>query len=371
MRLSDLADVIFSTWKHNPTQSIFVMGPPGIGKTSVAAAVVDRIRKYNTDNNVQGPVVCHIKDLSSSLPEDLNGLPKTDGEVMRFVPDTWLAECCNPEASGILILDDLPAATASIQVAARQLVLDKRIHEHRLSSKVIVVVTGNRREDASAAKTLPAHFRNSVLTLEAEANLADWTSWMRSKDADRSVTDFLAFRPQHFSRLPVNADQRGVFATPRTWKMLSDLMPVALETKKLFEISAGLVGEGVSAEFVAFKDMSAARPDPKAVLDAPYKPYPSNHDIWSNRPDLMVAVLSGISYYAGKAKKTKDFVPVDAYVKAVAYLCSRSTEYFEFAFQAFRDSGGREMAFLTAAQQLSTTDSRVAQLKAKLREVFA
>jgi len=143
------------------------------------------------------------------------------------------------------------------------------------------------------------------------------------------------------------------------------------ETNKLFEISAGLVGEGVSAEFVAFKEMSDALPDPRAVLEDPYGHYPKDHAIWSNRPDLMVAVLSGISYYAGKTKKTKDFVPVDAYVKAVAYLCSRSTEYFEFAFQAFRDSGGREMNFFAAAQQFSATDTYVAQLKTKLREVFA
>ena len=64
------------------------------------------------------------RGLSSMLPEDLMGLPKTDGPVTRYIPQSWMVPLCEEGAYGVLVLDDREFTAFCVDVLGSQYGLD-------------------------------------------------------------------------------------------------------------------------------------------------------------------------------------------------------------------------------------------------------
>jgi hypothetical protein len=272
--------------------------------------------------------VCEVRDLSSCLPEDLGGLPYRDGEVTRYAPQAWMDRLCAPGAYGVLVLDDLPAASTAVQVASRQISLEHRVHDAVIAPGVMVIVTGNRREDKSAAATLPAHFRNSVLLLTVDADFRGWARWYAEQGLDPLIPRFLTFRTGHFSQLPKDADGQGAFATPRSWTSFARLLPVARATDTVWEVAAGLVGEGVATEFVAFQRVAEELVSAEEVLDDPKGALPDPAAVLGS-PDRMIAMVCALADTTiARARGTRDNRHHERYLRALAWVTEKGGREF-------------------------------------------
>ena len=95
---------------------VMLWGPPGVGKSSIVRELAAR----------EGIGFIDIR-LSQREPVDLRGLPVPDRE--RGVVDWLLAGEWprDPDSRGILLFDELTAADRSLQVAAYELILDRRL----------------------------------------------------------------------------------------------------------------------------------------------------------------------------------------------------------------------------------------------------
>ena len=347
------SDFLFSCWKERTPGtapvSVFLLGPPGIGKSTIAADVVARMKAAGRED-----AQFHLLDLTSRLPEDIGGLPFRDGPVTRYAPLPWVLDIAKPGACGVILFDDLPAAPGAIATAVRQVVLDRRVHDHILSPDVLIIVTGNRQEDLSGASTLPAHFRNSVCIVEVHPDLDKWTRWFLDAGGDPTIPSFLRSRPANFSTLPKAADTRGRFATPRSWTLLSQTLRPARAAGCVQEAIAGLVGEGVGAEFKAFLDVVQHLPDVEAVLRDPRAAVPSPTTTLA-LPDQRLALTTALGFHVAKAVRTRagllshretpgrDEVTIElmcSFYRALRWVAGDALEYAASALVAYGVAGG-------------------------------
>ena len=146
-------------------QSMLMSGPPGIGKTALAEEV----------GALMGPdAIIEVRDLCSHLPEDLLGLPWREGQATFYAPPTWLWRLSQPGVVGVLVLDDLGAASPAVQTAAFKLVLQRQSGDCTLAPGVKIIATTNRKEDKSGATTLPAALRNRCCIVELDVDPDEW-----------------------------------------------------------------------------------------------------------------------------------------------------------------------------------------------------
>jgi len=361
MKMLQMAELLYELYANGDRTPVTLLGPPGIGKTSVgrllAQIMTDRMESRRGE-----PALCVPLDLSSKLPEDIGGLPYRDTTgrvpVTKYAVVEEVSLLCEPGAYGVLILDDLPAATPAVQVAIRQLVLERRINQWNLSDGIIILVTGNRREDKASASTLPAHFRNSVCLMQVEPELEEWCKWYgKQPNLARIVPSFLRYRPTHLSKLPKDADKMGAFATPRTWAKLGGMWDTAHGMGFGLETAMGLVGEGPAMEFMAYVNVKSQLVDPETVLKDPVKAMP-NPAQELHSPDRAYAMITGLAEVAAQWNKDSRKGAGLAFIKAVGHCCVGNEEYLSVAINTFVAEGGQLNA-LTGCIRANRTDPHV------------
>jgi len=237
---------------------VFIWAPPGVGKS-------DLIQEIGREQNRK---VIDIRLLLLE-PTDLKGIPYYDSHAksMRWAKPSELPgnEIESPDLQdAILFLDELNAAPQSVQAAAYQLMLNKRIGEYVLPEKVSIVCAGNRETDRGVTFRMPSPLANRLIHLEMTTKFDDWQQWAIQNKIHPDVIGFLSHHKQHlFNFDPKTSDK--AFATPRSWSFVSDLI-ADVDDSLITTLVAGTVGEGIAIEFAQHCRISAKMPKPDDIL---------------------------------------------------------------------------------------------------------
>jgi len=303
----------------NELPSLFLVGPPGVGKTSMMHQVTQE----------KGVGFRHSQ-LTINEPSDLKGIPFPDGsgDTLKWLHDGYLPLSVNgnrpdlPER-GIWLLDDLTTAPPLVQASAYQAVIwPHQVGTAKLLPGWIVAGAGNREADQALVKKMPTPLANRFTHIHMDwelenmqENLDDWTTWATGAGVEPMVVSFLnspaATQSDHHLLFHFDPKHsQNAFPTPRSWESVSRWKRAGLPRHIEQEAIEGTVGRGAATALWTFEALFSQLPDPMEILER------GNFDGTPTRRDLQYAlacslaqVASGVAHYENAIQWAEKVTP--------------------------------------------------------------
>ena len=308
---------------------VFLWGAPGVGKSDVVKQIAE-------DHKLE------LRDVRLSLldPIDLKGFPTIDTvkKQMSWLPADFLPK----KGKGLLFLDEMNSAPQSVQAAAYQLVLNRKIGEYKLPDGWSVVAAGNRTSDRSVVHAMPAALANRFVHLDFEINVDDWNYWAMENGIHTDLRAFMRFRPNLLHSFDSASNPRA-FPSPRSWTFVNDIYKDNHSADDEYELVKGTVGEGAAAEFSGFVREIKDLPDvDQALLDPDGTKIPSS-------PAAMYAMVTALDAKAtttnlARIMKYIERMPVEFQVVFVRSAIRRDSKLT--GTKAYMDWGLRNQSVL-------------------------
>jgi hypothetical protein len=292
--LEKLLNLQLDSIKANPASSkelppLMVWGAPGLGKSTI-------IRTIAEDRGIEFIDV----RLAQREPVDIRGLPvPTENGVKWLVASEWPRD---PNSKGIILFDELTAADRSLQVAAYEFILDRRLGElYKVPDGWYICAAGNRTEDRAVSTTMSSALANRFMHVELQANAEDWLLWAQTSNIQPSVTGFISYRPPMLFNQDDENLERG-WPSPRSWERVSRMIDICGNDDNLLrKIVYGLVGNKAGVEFMEFyklnckfDDVLKMMTDPKAKIKIP------------EESDRKYALCAAMTYLIWRGKTPED-----------------------------------------------------------------
>lgn len=290
---------------------VFLWGPPGIGKSDIVHQIGELID-------------AHVIDVRLSLwePTDIKGIPYFDSNTSKMVwaPPVELpdAETAAKYKNIILFLDEMNSAAPSVQAAAYQLILNRKVGTYHLPDNVLIVAAGNREADKGVTYRMPAPLANRFVHLEMTHNFDDWFQWAVNNKVHKDVVGYLTFAKKDLYDFDPKSPSRS-FATPRSWSFVSELLEDNINQETLTDLVSGAIGEGLAMKFMAHRKVASAMPDPTAILEGKVK------ELKTKEISAMYSLTVSLCYELKESANKKD----KAFDKKVHYFLRFAMDNFD------------------------------------------
>ena len=289
---------------------IMVWGAPGVGKSTAVRELTKEL----------GIGFIDVR-LAQREPVDMRGLPVPDeaeNSVKWLVSGEWPRD---PASRGVIMFDELTAADKTLQVAAYEFILDRRLGNlYKVPDTWYIMAAGNRIEDRAVSCAMSSALANRFLHVEVTAEAHSFLEWAKENNLHPAVTGFIKFRPELlFSQTDENL-QRG-WPSPRSWERVSTMLKIAEKNKRKSSLKytiPGLIGQGAAAEFMAFYKNVHYMSDTVDIAEC----LESGRTIpLPQKADLLHACCGAVAYHVKSAKDAKSFpVIAENFLKFVQTL---------------------------------------------------
>jgi hypothetical protein len=243
---------------------LFLWGPPGIGKSELIESITNEL----------GGCMIDLR-LGQMEPTDIRGIPfyNKDSGKMDWAPPVEMPdeELASQYPVVVLFLDEMNSAPASVQSAAYQLILNRRIGKYHLPKNVVMVAAGNRESDKGVTFRMPTPLANRFVHQEMRVDFPSWQEWAVEKKINKDVVGYLSFAKQDLYDFDAKSSSRA-FATPRSWTFVSELLDDdSLDEDTAMNLIAGTIGEGLAVKFMAHRKIASKMPNPADILKGKVK----------------------------------------------------------------------------------------------------
>ena len=267
-------------------KALMIWSSPGVGKSDI-------IKQMAKDHDAQ------LVDVRLSMWDsvDVRGLPSATKGVTTWNPPAVLPfegnKDFDPNRPIFLFLDELLQALPAVQAVAFQLVLDRKVGEHKLMPNVRVFAASNRQSDRAGANRMATPLANRMSHVELIPHLDSWCQWAFTNDKNPLPIAFLRLKPDLLNTFdPTKGDV--AFATPRSWATACDIVSQKLEPSIRYALLAGTIGEGVATELEAFMRAWERVPNIDTILMSP-----ATADV-PKEPDVLYSVAAALAARAEK-----------------------------------------------------------------------
>ena len=269
MTIKEFGECLEFNIEHNIKHAILGLGAPGVGKSQL-------IRQIGKKH---GYKVIDVR-LAQMSEVEIGGLIYPNESKTKTV---WLSPEILPDVERdgektILLLDEITSCTKRVQVAAYQLILDRRVGQYQLPEGCFVVALGNREDDEGVYIQLAAPLADR---LEIHYIEPDFNSWLNDYaipfGVHSYVVNYLRFKPTALHN-QIPGEEAMVFATPRSWDRVSEILKYDSDVNNpvIANKIIGNIGLKEGAQFVEYCKKHASLVTPEEYVmgtkGAPTKP---------------------------------------------------------------------------------------------------
>ena len=229
---------------------VFLMGPPGIGKT----AVMEQIAQELGVGLVSYSMSHHTRQSTLGLPfivkKNYGGKEYSVSEytmseiiasVYDMIEDTGLKE-------GILFLDEINCVSETLAPAILQFLQYKVFGRHQVPYGWIVVTAGNPPEYNNSVREFDIVTWDRLKRIDIEPDYDAWKEYAVNAGVHPAITTYLDIKKGDFYKIESTLDGK-TFATARGWTDLSATMRIY--ERRGFPITEGLVGQYIQNKQIA------------------------------------------------------------------------------------------------------------------------
>jgi len=269
MTIKEFGECLEFNIEHNIKHAILGLGAPGVGKSQL-------IRQIGKKH---GYKVIDVR-LAQMSEVEIGGLIYPNESRTKTV---WLSPEILPDVERdgektILLLDEITSCTKRVQVAAYQLILDRRVGQYQLPEGCFVVALGNREDDEGVYIQLAAPLADRF---EIHYIEPDFNSWLNDYaipfGVHSYVVNYLRFKPTALHN-QIPGEEAMVFATPRSWDRVSEILKYDSDVNNpvIANKIIGNIGLKEGAQFVEYCKKHASLVTPEEYVmgtkGAPTKP---------------------------------------------------------------------------------------------------
>lgn len=238
---------------------IFMIGPPGVGKT----AVMEQVAAELGVGLVSYSMTHHTRQSALGLPyittREFGGekyqvseytMSEIIGSVYRLMEETGVRE-------GILFLDEINCVSETLAPCMLQFLQYKVFGQHRVPAGWIVVTAGNPPEYNKSVRDFDIVTWDRLKRIDVEPNYEVWKAYAEKKGVHPAVTTYLAARRKDFYKVESAADGKR-FVTARGWDDLSEMMRLCEENG--LAVNEKLIGQylqepKIAKDFAIYYDL--------------------------------------------------------------------------------------------------------------------
>lgn len=245
MNLREFKECVAFNIEHGIRHAILGLGAPGVGKSQV-------IRQIGAEF---GYKVIDLR-LAQMSEVEIGGLiyPNEDRTKTRWLSPEVLPDEERDGKKTILLLDEITSCPKRVQVAAYQLILDRRVGQYTLPEGTFVIGLGNREDDEGVYIRLAGPLADRFEILYIDCDFKTWKyDFAIPFNVHQYVIKYLTFKPTALHTQKVDPESM-VFATPRSWERVSDILKCDSDLRKpvVMHKIAGNVGSVEAAQFSKF-----------------------------------------------------------------------------------------------------------------------
>ena len=238
---------------------IFLMGPPGIGKT----AIMEQIASELGVGLVSYSMTHHTRQSALGLPfierktyggQEYSVSEYTMSEIIASVYDmmerTGIRE-------GILFLDEINCVSETLAPAMLQFLQYKIFGRHRVPDGWIVVTAGNPPEYNNSVREFDIVTWDRLKRVDVEPDYTVWKEYAYKKGVHAAILTYLDIKKSDFYRIESTVDGKS-FVTARGWCDLSDMIKLyEMHGIKIDEMLIGqyLQNKKIAKEFAIYYDL--------------------------------------------------------------------------------------------------------------------
>ena len=252
----DNGDYIIPIERQRP---VFLMGPPGIGKT----AIMEQIAAEMGVGILSYSMTHHTRQSALGLPyiehKTYNGKEYavseyTMSEIIASVYDL-MAETGIRE--GILFLDEINCVSETLAPVMLQFLQYKVFGRHRVPDGWIIVTAGNPPEYNNSVRDFDIVTWDRLKRIDVEPDYTVWKEYAYNTGVHPAVLTYLEIKKANFYRIETTVDGK-TFVTARGWDDLSQM--IKLYERNDIKIDEDLIGQylqnkKITKDFAVYYDL--------------------------------------------------------------------------------------------------------------------